>query len=245
MSLFRRLEIKARSWLRLPIDYTNEEFQAIKKTLDWSRIPEQRIEVLASVFNVTPEVVSGLVRQAETIDVDEEDHDGGIQGVGSPMGRTDRITLYCAVRLAKPAVVVETGTAAGASSCYILHALQANGEGGVLHSVDATPDRTNVGRLVPDSLRGAYQLHAGNSLEVLDQVFRADEAIDLFLHDSRHTYQHMMAEYQWAWRHTHARSVLCSHDVLMGNVWAHFIRRHHVQRHGIVKNFGIALLAKS
>lgn len=245
MKLKRKLSVTIKNALGLPVKYTTEEFRAIKAKQDIDSIPQQRVSILANVLQADEDVVKQYIAEAEAIEVDKkrDPDDGGFQGVGNPMGRMDRITLYTSLRVTKPKVVVETGTAAGASSLYIMSALAKNGAG-VLHSIDATKDRTNVGRLVPDHLRENYNLYAGNSLEVLDEIFGEDSIIDFFLHDSLHTYEHMQAEFEWAWRHAKGQSILCSHDVLMGNVWNHFVKRHRISKSGIIKNFGVCVVKR-
>lgn len=229
--------------LGLPVNYTHFEFVAAKAKLNWDAIPTQRLKVLAHVLDSSPEDLKRYVHEAENIFVQEKEDSNTIDfhGVGSPMGRTDRITLYAAVRAAKPKVVVETGTAAGASSVYILHALEKNGLG-QLHSIDAAQDRANVGRLIPENLKGRLHLYNGDSLSVLNKVFSTNDYVDFFVHDSLHEYHHMMAEYRWAYRHTNKKSILCSHDVLMSNVWNHFIKKQKINKFGIVKNFGVCLI---
>ena len=58
------------------------------------------------------------------------------------MGEFDRKTLYAAVRATKPNIVVETCTAAGASSTFVLAALEKNGRG-YMHSIIRTRPRTS------------------------------------------------------------------------------------------------------
>ena len=229
--------------LGLPVDYRHFEFEAQKASLPWSEIADLRIAALSRVLDVSAEEVAGFVEEAEEIEA-ETDHrvdPDGFTGVGKPMGRTDRITLYAATRVVRPRIAVETGTAAGAAALYLLTAMERNGQG-ELHSIDISQDRANVGRLVPESLRHRIQFYAGDSLQVLGDALADLECVDLFLHDSRHRYRHMMAEFDWALTHTCGRSLLCSHDVLMGNAWSHFTRRPSVLRSAVVKNFGFCVI---
>jgi predicted O-methyltransferase YrrM len=139
--------------------------------------------------------------------------------------------------------VVETGTAAGASATYILTALERNGKG-CLYSIDIEQDGKNCGRLIPDYLSPRVHIRTGNSLSVLPELLKEIEAIDFFLHDSLHTYEHMMAEYEMLYRHMKCDGVICSHDVLLTNAWKHFIKRYHLHKWGMVKNLGICIIEK-
>lgn len=234
-----------RNRLGLPVDYADFEFDRAKAALDWQNIPAQRIRSVAALLDTDEAEVSGYVAEAEQIEAPGSRYSGPerFEGVGSPMGRTDRITLYALVRASKPAVAVETGTAAGASSLYILRAFEAN-ERGFLHSIDAAKTRTNIGSLVPPDLRQRAKFHVGDSLDVLKQKLSDIGPIDLFLHDSRHHYAHMMAEFNWALRHAGPQCVLASHDVLLTNAWAHFLRKGKISQSDVVKNLGFCLLNK-
>jgi predicted O-methyltransferase YrrM len=159
------------------------------------------------------------------------------------MGKTDRITLYAAVRVSKPKVVIETGTAAGASATYILEALEKNGEG-CLYSVDIAHKDEVIGRLIPDRLRSRVHIRTGNSLLVLPELLDEVGSVDFFLHDSLHTYVHMMEEYEMVFRYMNAGGAVCSHDVLLTNAWKHFTTQHGLHKQGMVKNLGICLIEK-
>jgi len=110
-----------------------------------------------------------------------------------------------------------------AAALYLLTAMERNGQG-ELHSIDISRIAP-TSAIGPRSLRHRIQFYAGDSLQVLGDALADLECVDLFLHDSRHRYRHMMAEFDWALTHTCGRSLLCSHDVLMGNAWSHFTRR--------------------
>ena len=117
-------------------------------------------------------------------------------------------TVYAAVRLLQPTLVVETGDANGKSSTFILNALRRNG-GGKLCSVDLPefigqesyrvgdaliPRDRSSGWLVPKSLRIDWDLRLGDARDLLPQLRAELGPIDLFFHDSLHTYDHMKYE---------------------------------------------------
>lgn len=227
--------------LGLPVSYADFEFSYFKRKMDASYIPEERERQLSRIFGRETEEIKSYVAEAEAIDFNERIRQPEVSPdeIGNPMGRTDRITLYAAIRICKPMVVLETGTAAGASATYMLSAMEKNNRG-FLYSIDAASDRTHVGCLVPDGLRNRLNLSCGSSLLLIPEIAEKANGIDFFVHDSLHTYEHMTAEYELFYRHmSKAGGVICSHDILMSNAWDHFITRHRLKCSGVVKNFGI------
>jgi len=104
---------------------------------------------------------------------------------------------YAVCRALEPAVVVETGVAHGVTSAFILEALDLNGRG-TLHSVDLPPlgrdvDRM-VGGLIPHELKKRWRLHRGVSERLLPTLLRELGSVDLFVHDSLHTYRNIRRE---------------------------------------------------
>jgi predicted O-methyltransferase YrrM len=121
---------------------------------------------------------------------------------------------YLMCRLLKPDVIVETGVAYGVSSAFVLRALEENGRG-VLHSVDLPPLRRGYERFwgiaVNKALRGRWKLHRGSSARVLPRLLEG--AVDLFVHDSLHTYRNMRREFEAVWPHLRTGSVILADDV--------------------------------
>jgi predicted O-methyltransferase YrrM len=119
--------------------------------------------------------------------------------------------LYALVRSLRPSIVLETGVANGHSSFFILNAMSANGHG-TLHSIDRSPE---VGCLLSGGERERWRLHVlqpkglrKNLLQILDAV----PPIDLFLHDSDHSYFWQSFEMRAALKKLSARGVLASDD---------------------------------
>lgn len=158
--------------------------------------------------------------------------------------------LYLLVRSMKPNVVVETGVCYGASSAYILQALAENGRG-ELYSIDLgnSSDEPPHDFFIPKHLTDRWRLIIGDSTQVLPQLLARLEQIDLFHHDSLHSYEHMMWEYDTAFPHLHAGGVLSSHDVrtivnirrpLQPNPFTVFCDQHRL-RSVVSRNVGIAM----
>jgi predicted O-methyltransferase YrrM len=133
------------------------------------------------------------------------------------MGTSDGFAceiLYLLVRALRPEVVVETGVLYGASSGHILAALDANGSG-QLYSIDlgTPPGEPPHDYLVHPELRRRWNYIEGDVRGVLPPLLAELGQIDLFYHDSLHTFDHMTWEYQTAGRWLRPDGVLASHDV--------------------------------
>jgi predicted O-methyltransferase YrrM len=131
-------------------------------------------------------------------------------------GRTIARLCYTVARAIRPKVVVECGVCYGVTTAYFLQALTANGQGR-LHSIDLPPLGKNgdayVGSLVPPELRHRWTLHRGTSRRFLRPLVASLKSIDIFLHDSLHTYDNMKMEFAAAWPALRPGGVLISDDV--------------------------------
>ncbi len=141
--------------------------------------------------------------------------------------------LYLIVRSLRPEKVIETGVQFGWSSLAILAAMRENGVGS-LHSIDlpfvghghlttdGNFDDTHVnaisdtGRCVPEYLRSRWDLRIvadpGASTAELRRLV-SEGPLDMFFHDSDHTYANMTLEYGIAWPALKPGGVLYSDDV--------------------------------
>ena len=148
--------------------------------------------------------------------------------------------LYAVCRIQKPDVVVETGVASGVSSSHILGALEKN-EHGQLYSIDLPSGReSRSGWIIPDYLRHRWQLTPGRSAETLGPLLEKVAEIDIFLHDSDHSYQNMMWEFETAWAHLKAGGLLLAHNIDYNDVFSDFCREHGVKGYTLDDMGGIA-----
>lgn len=138
--------------------------------------------------------------------------------------------LYVLARLLKPRVVLETGVANGMSSTFLLQALVDNGSG-VLHSVEYPPfgkfHDPRVGALVPEGLRGPWTVHRGKVSRVFPRLVPALGEVDLFMHDSEHTYENMSYEMRTVWPRISQRGILASDDIIGNNAYLEFCEELH------------------
>jgi predicted O-methyltransferase YrrM len=135
-----------------------------------------------------------------------------------PVSFEEALCLYLIVRILRPNSVVETGVSAGRSSAFILRGLYDNGKG-ELYSIDPDP---NSGYAIPRHLRGRWKFINATSEEVLCDLLRKLNQIDVFLHDSLHSYECMSLEYKTAWPFIKRGGVLLSDDVSSNLAFQHF-----------------------
>ena len=112
--------------------------------------------------------------------------------------------LFIVVRAVKPNIMIETGSFDGLSTAAILLAMSKNNKG-TLFTIDLPNPRlprdieAKPAWIVPDYLRNRLQLKIGKSSEHLESIIEQVGEVDLFYHDSWHTYDNMMFEYQTVW----------------------------------------------
>ena len=146
--------------------------------------------------------------------------------------------LYILVRAAKPLTVIETGVLYGASSGHLLAALEANGDG-TLHSIEMGRESREPAHdfFVPEDLKHRWDLIIGDSRRELPALVGRLPSVDLFHHDSLHTFDHMTWEFETIFPHLAPGGVLSSHDVAIAhgirevfrqNAFPAFCERHRV-----------------
>jgi hypothetical protein len=168
--------------------------------------------------------------------------------------------LYAAVRVYRPNVVFETGVFDGLSSVLILRAMERNAVGELISIdlparetiVDATdrmlegalPRGCTSGWIVPDCLRARYRLYLGDSKSLLPETLQLYKGVDIFLHDSLHTYQHQLFEYHAAWPHVVPSGLLLSDDIFWTAAFHRFCKRHGVKYVNAGKFGGFGVVRK-
>ena len=215
---YDRITNKAHSW---------RSWSTKKCTLEGLAGPSDLAREVSALFAGTSEVLGDASRIRERIHAQEAQLTG-------PFGKFHDGTAtlgelcYLTCRRLRPAVVVETGVAYGVTSAYILQALDENGYG-ELHSIDLPPLAANakqyVGHFVPFELRTRWRLHVGLANRLLPVILRETGSIDVFVHDSLHTYSHMKWEFETALQALRPGGVIISDDV-EGNRAFEEITRH-------------------
>ena len=198
-------------------------------------------ESLRTSFDVSPDLMN-FICQA----IDDDSHSCFRLGY-----------LYDICLRMRPERVVETGVHHGVSSAFILKALKETGRGrlysidlpNIEYQTDHQSKQNDVllvpetGFLVPQDLRINWDVLIGDSKEILPTLLRSIDPIDIFHHDSMHTYEHMTFEFETAWPHLRAGGLLLSDDVNWSKAFDDFCKTRKLE-YRIHKGIGIALKAK-
>lgn len=153
--------------------------------------------------------------------------------------------LYYLVRLVKPKAMIQTGVSNGVSCAFITLAMKHNANGGKLYAIDLPhiydpsdddfhqdtlygvliPNGRNSGWLVPDGLAHAFECWAGDAKELLPKMLKTVGAIDVFYHDSDHTYDHMWFEFDAALPYLPPHGLIIADDIAWSTVTWDFAQK--------------------
>jgi predicted O-methyltransferase YrrM len=92
-----------------------------------------------------------------------------------------------------------------------------------LYSIELSED-CEQGVLIPDELRSEFEPVRGR-IEDLLKANRLPESVDMFLHDSSHSYRHMLWEFRAFWPRLRDGGLLVSHDVQMNAAFPEFVTK--------------------
>jgi predicted O-methyltransferase YrrM len=119
----------------------------------------------------------------------------------------------------RPINIVETGVANGVSTRAILSAFQRNSlTSSKLHSFDIDP-RVAVSEF---NLNPQFSFHLVTNINTFSDLLRHIPQIDLFYHDSDHSYENQMMEYREVWPKISSGGILMSDDVNWSNAFLDF-----------------------
>ena len=156
--------------------------------------------------------------------------------------------LYFICRCKKPQTVIETGVAYGLSSFYILSALNKN-KFGTLTSIDAIfrpwQSEEMIGSIIPKYLRDKWKLVLGRSNEKLLDELKENKNIEIFIHDSLHTYKNMTFEFNCAMNNIKDDGIIISDDILDNDAFYNFIKNKEIKNSIIkVEDKGLGFIQK-
>jgi predicted O-methyltransferase YrrM len=122
----------------------------------------------------------------------------------------------------KPSVVVETGFGNGVSSKQILSSFKELGlNDSKLYSFDTDPIVKST-ELMNDP---QFNLILIKSPRYLTMEMNKIGKIDMFYHDSNHSYQNQSFEYDLAWKMLNDGGILATDDVNLSDAFFHFCKR--------------------
>jgi len=153
---------------------------------------------------------------------------------GANLGRREtQKDLYAITRLMKPGIVIETGVARGISSRFILEAMKQNRKGRLI-SIDFPSYKckesvynlteNEIGQYITNGLKDRWQLILGKSSEIIPKLLNNNIwEIDIFIHDSLHTYENMLWEFTTVWPRIKNGGLLLSHDTDRNDAFLNFV----------------------
>jgi predicted O-methyltransferase YrrM len=174
--------------------------------------------------------------------------------------------LYWLVRRLKPKTVVQTGVSNGLSSAFIMLALARNGPEGRLHVIDlpyifdpadphwtqqgglhgvVIPQGKSSGWMVPDIYRDRFEVGVGDAMALLPPLLDRLGPIEMFFHDSDHTYNHMMFEFDQAMRKLAPNGVIVADDISWNASLWDFADKHRLPGYNFRATVGVAFLPGS
>jgi predicted O-methyltransferase YrrM len=166
--------------------------------------------------------------------------------------------LYMVVRFCRPETVIETGVFDGRASAVILLALDRNSNGKLIsidlpayQPIEASTDKMKEttlppncqpGWLIPNWLIERHRLLLGESRELLPELLSGDyPRIDIFLHDSLHTFECQYFEYTTVWPHLSKGGILLSDDIFWSSAFHKFSREKHKGYLRLHYDFGVVM----
>jgi SAM-dependent methyltransferase len=82
------------------------------------------------------------------------------------------------------------------------------------------PEGKSSGWIVPDSYRDRFEVWNGDAKALLPKLIEKVDSVDLFYHDSDHTYDHMMFEFREAKRKLKPGGLIVGDDISWNaSVW--------------------------
>ena len=206
----KRTPATSGSWWRRPKDAIQTEPSASPSYYGmWDTVARFAAEIRASDF------MAEMIRRRDAF---------GSEGA---MGALDCATLYGLTRWLRPTVIVESGGYIGMSSAFILKALADEKlTTAKLYSIELSQE-CDQGALIPDELRSASGGFVPMRGKVEDFLKRNElpSSIDMFLHDSSHSYRHMLWEFRQFWPRLRDGGLLVSHDVQMNAAFPEFVTK--------------------
>jgi len=151
-----------------------------------------------------------------------------------------RILNYVLVRALKPKVFLETGILHGLTTDYILEGFSKNGSGRLI-SIDypsyfesgpsnkdgyndTLPPNKEPGWVVNPKNRPYWQMILGKSLEEMPSILKENQ-IDIFLHDSEHTYENMTGEFNLVWEYIKKGGILICDNIDNNDAFSDFCKK--------------------
>lgn len=135
--------------------------------------------------------------------------------------KSSGLIIYSVVRSRKPDIVLETWVANGFSTRVILCALEKNKKG-TLYSTEVNHD---VGSLLSGMNKSRWHLNVGTPKTVLAKTLKKLQKIDIFIHDSDHSYENMRDEFNAVSKKVSKDGIIMSDDVNENRAFVEFAQK--------------------
>ena len=138
------------------------------------------------------------------------------------MAKKHGLILYNTIRNKRPDCVLETGVANGFSTRIILEAMEKNGSG-KLYSVDIKNDVGKFVKAGPSKIKKRWNLIINKKMRQLDSLIKRG-GLDIFIHDSDHSYKNMIYEFDVAYKRVRSGGLIMSDDTNSNSAFLDFCR---------------------
>ena len=159
------------------------------------------------------------------------------------LGERSSFLIYCLIREIKPKIIIETGVANGISTFFILNAIIRNGNG-KLYSIDISKD---VGAILSEEEKKIWNLIVINPkrrclTKAIENILNKsnNRKIDMFIHDSNHTYRWQIFEYELIYPLLDEDGILVSDDIDFSYAFLDFIKKHSCKALGLFDRYKIS-----
>ena len=148
------------------------------------------------------------------------------------------------IRRERPGVMIETGIESGYSTEHFLTAMDVINEG---HLFSCDPSPSGFYDAYP-IVHPRFTFIRKRSWEALEEIFSTTGRVDIFLHDSDHSWECQTFEFEWAWAHVRSGGIIASDDTGWGylipgmgavahHAWEQFLERHgHAGKDNVINN---------
>jgi len=253
----------------LPCD--NALFRAVKQLVRWKKVPNHAWTHELEIAMQEAKTVPGFDQIMERKIFIEQYLAQLTQRYGSHyvagwVNIEDALFLYWSVRKLKPKTIVQTGVSNGLSSAFMMLALAKNGPGSKLYAIDlpaifdpndpawtqkdtvfgvVVPQGQSSGWMVPDIYHERFEVQLGDAKALLPSLIDRLDTFELFYHDSDHTYDHMMFEFDQAIRKLAPGGVIIADDISWNASLWDFAKKLRVPSYNFRGTMGVAFLSDS
>lgn len=174
----------------------------------------------------------------------------------------DGLFLYWLARRLRPKTIIQTGVCNGLSTAYMALGLEMNGGDGTIHAIDfpyvydaqdpffnqesvygvIIPNGKRSGWIATEILGHRVEVTEGLAQDHLRRIVAEADTIDLFYHDSDHTYDHMTWEMETVHPHMREDGLIVCDDVGWNTATLDFARKLGVPAFNYRGSLGIVFL---